>query len=159
MPKLEKQDVLWQIDKLVNDQWHYRDMRSSIKKWCVTVWLATVVAISTDDLALPLYGAGALLFVPLLSFWTLEGIYGAIDRLQAKHISDLEERLAREDFEYDVPSDVLFVSRNQSSTLREKAKLFVLAFFFSETVSAIYILLIVASTLFLWYFSSVGMLG
>lgn len=158
MPKLDKEDVYWLLDKLIQDRWRYRDQRSSVKKWCISVWLAVIVAISSGEFELSLFGAILLIYAPLLFFWVLEGIYGTIDTLHSQHVSELEARLAEERFEFDVPSDVFFDSRNQRFSLREKIKFFFSALFFAETIFAMYLLLALVSVFFLVSFSAAGVL-
>lgn len=149
---VDRDDVFWFLGKIVDDQWYYRDQRSSIKKWCITIWFASVASVASGTVTTPLFGAMLIIYVPLGFFWILEGFYGGIVVIKGRQIRGIESRIWTGDFTFDAPEEIFLSLGDVRPSLPEKLRAFLYALFFAETVWLLYFLLAAISGAFLLYF-------
>ena len=92
-------------------------------------------------------------------FWALESIYWAATVRREKLIRHLEMRLATKNFESDEPTTIYFYLSDDAMTWREKLVEWIVAVLTKETLSALYVLLIIASILFILLIDAQGVLA
>lgn len=122
----------------------YQEHRARAKQWCVTIWMATAVAIATQRHSIPSRIAWVIFLGPICMFWLLEGMYDAAIRmfyvyhkqLALRLVADKRDGSQTEDFDI-----VGGVYRNMSS--REKTVALLNGLFITKTVIVFYLSLII----------------
>jgi hypothetical protein len=101
-----REDVQKQLDRVTVDYQSRVGQRHEIRKLSVTVWLAVLVAVASQKLALSTGGNMVLLMAPVIMFWLLETLQASITTRRRRFICGLEWRLATNDYESPNPLDI-----------------------------------------------------
>ena len=155
---VSREDVLWQVGKLIDEYQFLKRIRLQIKGWAITVSTAVLIGIATHKLVLSLIGAIVLVGLPVVAFWILEAMYAAIGIHREQQIQELEKRLAKGNLSLHNPLEIYFMSRYLQFNQKDSFKAAFQALFREETVWIFYAGLMISSVLFVLLFSDGGLL-
>ena len=147
---MTKEDVEKQLERVTEDYRSRVNQRNDIRKLCITVWSAILVAVSTSKLQLSATGNLVLLILPVLMFWILEMLQASITTRRRQFICTLEKRLATCNFEYQDPIEIYFESMDQKVTLQQKFSALKEAVVTKETMHLLYLFQVIATVAFLF---------
>ncbi len=122
--------------------------RTSIRNWCITIWLAMLAVIGTGKLAINVNQSLALSVTPVFLFWLMECFHHTFITTNEERATTLERMLAGNDFGALSPSKHFFVSGYASITFKQKMRALLKAMFTKESVWVFYLLLCVGSFAF-----------
>lgn len=120
------------------------DDRTNTKKWCFTLWLATIAFLNNSEQALPFLAAVALSYVPITTFWFLEATQGAYGKILIDKALEMERLQISEWNGIEAPEKYFYLSGRHAS-VATKARATLHAGLLMETVVTFYILLLVIS--------------
>jgi|GEM_PF-6453660 len=152
--KIDSTDIRWVIDKLYDDLFFYRNQRENCKKWSVTIWLATLIALASGKIAIDINISLSLLIAPIIIFWIIEAIYAGITIIISEQIEAAEELFERGLNNRKELAKHLTMSGRSNFKFKHKIFALLKGAFFTETVFLFYILLIVSSITFCLLFQN-----
>ena len=147
---LSEDIVKFQLENIYKSIDLTRSNRQNIKKWCLTVWLAIVVAIMTERI--PSSGSYSffILNIAIVVFWLYEGINSVHTLLFEERARMLETLLISGEYSVANPEKYFAVYGNQYITLNDKSRKFLIGCFRMETIFVFYVVLIILSLLILF---------
>lgn len=116
------------------------DDRNSTKKWCFTLWLATIGFSGNYREQVGYLPAVCLSYVPIITFWFMEATQGAFGKILIDKALEMEMLLLREWEGITSREEYLYISGRHAS-MRVKVHATLHAAFFMETVVTFYVLL------------------
>jgi hypothetical protein len=125
---------------------------ATIKNWCVTIWLAVLVAIFTEQVELEKWGSVFITASPAFLFWFLESLCASGLNRFADFQKRIEKKIANSDLLYNEPSDIMFVSWLHSTSLLGRARTHLKVACCTENIVLFYSVLIAFSTIFILKF-------
>ena len=154
---LDSSEIRWIIDNLVKDLLFYRDQRANCHKWCISIWIASIIALATGKLQIQFTGALLVLLAPIGLFWLLEGMYGGITIIINGHIREAEKSFASGHFDRTTVARFMLISGRDRYGFRQKLLAFINALFKVETVFLFYGVISIVSCGFCLLFQSIGL--
>ena len=131
------------IDKSYTD-------RSGTKKWCLTVWVACLT-LSTKIENFPYCQSLSILLVAVFIFWYLDAMQAGYGKNLSDKAMKMEQILSQGfNNEINDPLQYFYITGRNTEKIN-KIKSTIYAMFCMETVFAFYLLLIMASFLFLGF--------
>jgi hypothetical protein len=118
---------------------------ATIKNWCLTIWLAVLVAIFTKKIQLEKCGILIIALSPVCLFWFLESVYTSGMLRFSDFQKHIEKKIGNSDLSYNELSDIMLVSWLHSVNRCVKIKTFLKAAFCTEVIVFFYLALIVVS--------------
>ena len=157
--KIDSTDIRWVIDKLYGDLFFYRNQRENCKKWCVTIWFATLIALASGKIAIDINISLFLLIAPIIIFWVIEAIYAGITIIINKQIGAAEESFERGLYNRKELAKHLVMSGRSNFKFKHKISALLKGAFFTETVFLFYIVLIIGSIIFCLLLQNQGIIS
>jgi hypothetical protein len=138
-------EISKEIERFEKDYYFYLEHRNGIKKWCVTIWAAVLLSVSTGEFKFSSMQFFLFLTILICMFWFLEAFYGSVTIRRERTISLLENRLAISSFEFNDPSEIhLFSNERKISALVKMEDMFK-GIATKESISLLYVFLIAAT--------------
>ena len=72
---------------------------NKIRNWCVTIWMATLMIVSTDKLSVTVQQGYILTFLPIVMFWLLDGFHNVFILIHSKRAKIIENIIAEGNYE------------------------------------------------------------
>lgn len=127
--------------------------RINTKKWCLTLWLATIAFISESEQSLSFFTALSLSSVPIVAFWFLEATQGAYGKVLIDRAIEMEGLMARDWNGIESPERYFYLSgRHAQMGVKVRATLY--AGLAMETVVTFYVVLLGLSPALIYFMRS-----
>ena len=114
----------------------------TIRNWCVTVWVASLMLPYTGKIDLTASEQIAISLMPVALFWLLDGIQHCFVFLHQQRTRDLERIIARNAWDEYEPERFFYLAGWTNVTQRQKLESLFHCLFLHETVLAFYFLLV-----------------
>ena len=145
---MKREDVMKQVDILLEERKMLLNHRATIKNWSMTIWVAIVLATSSQQLTVSAEKSLLLMVIAVLLFWILESMYAAGTYFFHQHMLAIEGYLSKENDDSEFPGELFVYTRFHKNTLKEKIFVFTKCFFTLQSLNMIYILLLLSSFIF-----------
>src|SRR5687767_4400746 len=96
--EITREDILKQIERATEDHHASRVERLDTRKWGVTTWAVSIVALVSGKLELSDLETLGILAIPIAVFWFFEMVISAYILRRERFIQNLELRLAHGNF-------------------------------------------------------------
>jgi hypothetical protein len=123
---------------------------STIRNWCVTVWIAIITVSNSAGLNLTTLQKVILPILPIFLFWLIEGVQRVFARLHVQLAQNLEIALAEGVLNRAIIKDYLFLTSEARFNTRQKLKVLTHILFTSEILATFYGLLLGLTLLIQW---------
>lgn len=125
---------------------HDQNADISLRNWCVTVWLATLLlGISEQGGIDPL-----LSLLPVGVFWLLSGFQNAFLLRHLEAAREIEYRLAVDEFSVALEPTLFLATPTHRASMRDKIHRYLAATFLTESVAGFFLLLGFISAVLWW---------
>lgn len=153
MAKTDMREVLHkQLDVFYASIFHDQEHSLTIRKWCITIWVAVLAAIATGKLHVDITKALFLAIVPVVMFWILDAFKHSFIDINWTRVMELEVLAAGSSPMDDMTTELFFASGRTKTPYKQKIWSFLKALFTKETVIIFYLLLFLGSLFFIGVF-------
>jgi len=135
-------------DVLLNDS--IRLMKT--RNWCITVWIATLVAVGSDQLKTDFIQSLILILSQNIFFWIVECLQHTYLLIDNERASEFESFISKKNDDTLLPLNYFYVSGDKKIPLCEKFKKFRYSIFKADSIWIFYLLLIASSIIFIIIF-------
>jgi len=140
---IEKNHLQWVIEQHYRTIDRHYNQRITTKSWCLTLWIIAVGFTASNEMLLLNWQGIILTLLPVLMFWTIEGMQASHMKIMELRVAELEKLWLTDQSQIKKPQDLLFYGSHQYQSSKVKLNMFVFALFKMETVFSFYLLLAV----------------
>lgn len=124
---------------------------NKIRNWCVTIWMATLMIVSTDKLSVTVQQGYILTFLPIVMFWLLDGFHNVFILIHSKRAKIIENIIAEGNYEDINKGDYFFFVGYDKIPMMRKISVFLYSLFCRESVTSFYIMLGIGTIAFIYF--------
>ena len=146
--EITREDILKQIERATEDHHASRVERLDTRKWGVTTWAVSIVALVSGKLELSDLGTLGILAIPIAVFWFFEMVISAYILRRERFIQNLELRLAHGNFKVEDAKEIYpYLAEHQTSD-KDRFHSLRQAFVTRRRPTLLYAMLIILSIIF-----------
>jgi hypothetical protein len=138
--------------------WILRDKNQSVttRCWCITIWMASVawIVAMSDKIHLNFVCLVIIIDLPVFLFWLLDAFQNSFIDINEQYARKIEAILISDELESMSLGEHLLMSNHNNTVISLKIKSFFVSLFLRETVSFVYLVLFLVSTLLIVFISN-----
>jgi hypothetical protein len=137
--------------------WILRDKTQSVttRNWCLTIWVASVAWVLSNNISLISWHSALIIYLPVLLFWMLDSFQNSFIDLNEQCAKQIEEILTLDNLDNVNLQKHLPIYNHDNTPFSDKIRAFISSLFFKETVSFVYLILLAASTVLIFFSQSI----
>ena len=144
--------LVQQLEQYYKEIRQKRRARYTIRNWCITIWVAVLIAIGTEKIITDETKAMILVFLPILMFWILEVFQQSFVVLDENRTEVLERILSQTEILFPLSIEYFYNAGYTRIPYKSKVRISMSIMFTSETIIIFYSIMLIGGVLFIYCF-------